>query len=93
MSLDRIEALQNASEAAQQANRESLAEYKKALNGVCATPNGQFVMRSLIKALGVFEPRRDYSQGLVEFNAKRDVYLGLIRPFLTAEIIRELENG
>lgn len=83
---------------AERENSEAIAkerreEYKKALNGVAATPNGELVLKTLIKAFGVFavKPNRD-GMALVADKALRDFYLTFIRPYLDEDLRRELEN-
>lgn len=73
--------------------RERLEEYKKALNSVAASPHGEIVLKTFIKALGVFsvKPNRD-GVALVADKALREFYLSLIRPHLDPEIRRNLEN-
>jgi len=73
--------------------KERMAEYKKALNGVAATPNGQLVLKTFIKAFGVFtvKPNRD-GMALVRDAALRDFYLSLVRPHLDDDLRREIET-
>ena len=68
-------------------------DYKKALNGVASTPNGQFVLKTFIKAMGVFsvKPTRE-GVALVGDKALRDFYLTMIRPHLDVTLRQELEN-
>jgi hypothetical protein len=68
-------------------------DYKKALNGVASTPNGQFVLKTFIKALGVFtvKPTRE-GVALVSDKALRDFYLTMIRPHLDPTIRQDLET-
>lgn len=72
---------------------ENLEEYRKALNGVAATPNGQLVFKTFIKAFGVFAVRPSRTDvALVEHKALREFYLTLIRPHLDTDLRQTLEN-
>lgn len=74
-------------------SEEQYEDYKKALNGVASTPNGQFVLKTFIKAMGVFtvKPTRE-GVALVGDKALRDFYLTMIRPHLDTTLRQELEN-
>lgn len=71
---------------------ENIQAFKGALNAVAATPDGHLVLKTLIKACGVFavKPNRD-GMALVGDKALRDLYLSLFRPHLDANIRQELE--
>lgn len=72
---------------------ENEAEYKKALNGMAASPNGKLVLKTLIKACGVFDPKEGTDGvALIENNAKRNLYLRFIRPYLEPQMKQELET-
>lgn len=72
---------------------ENLEEYKKALNGIVASPFGQFVFKEFVKALGVFTPKsgRD-GVALIEDAARRNFYLQCIRPYLEPELRQIIEG-
>lgn len=72
---------------------ENMQEFKRALNDVCNTPNGQLVFRTLIRAIEAFAPKsgRD-AVALVESNAKKNVYFQFVRPFLEPETRHKLED-
>lgn len=72
---------------------ENMEEFKKALNGVAASPNGNYVLKIFIKALGVFavKPNCD-GMSLVKDKALREFYLSFIRPYLDDEIRQDLER-
>ena len=73
--------------------KESEEDYKNALNGMAATPNGQFVLKQLIRYCGVFAHDDVLNPAkLVEDRGKRSVYLKLIRPYLDKQTLIELEN-
>ena len=71
---------------------EKREEYKQALNGMAATPNGQYVLKILINYCGIFgfQNKLDPAK-LVEENGMRRVYLEAIRPFLTPENKEQIE--
>ncbi len=71
---------------------ENAGEYRKALNSIGSSPNGQFVLKYMIKALGVFtvKPNRD-GMALVADKANRDFYLTMIRPYLDKDLRQEIE--
>lgn len=73
---------------------ENLAEFKRALNDVAQSHNGEFVLRTLIhEVFGVFNiPRSNDGVALVEHNARRSIYLRYIRPYLEPQIRQELEK-
>jgi len=73
--------------------KERAEEYRKAINGVAATPNGELVLKTFIKALGVFavKPNRD-GMALVSDKALRDFYLTFIRPYLDEDLRRNIET-
>ena len=73
--------------------KERAEEYRRAVNGVASTPNGELFLKTVIKALGVFavKPNRD-GMALVSDKALRDFYLTYIRPYLDEEHRRNLEN-
>lgn len=72
---------------------ENMGEYKKALNGVASTPNGQLMLKTLIKACGVFTVSKESDAiSLIRHNERRNVYLQYVRPFLEPDVKKELEN-
>lgn len=72
---------------------EEIAEYKSALNGMAATPNGQYFLKKLIRYCGVYSYDHKIDPAmLVEKAALRKVYLELIRPFLEIETRNTLEQ-
>ncbi len=72
---------------------EEIAEYKTALNGMAASPNGQYFLKKLIRYCGIysFDAKIDPAK-LVADEARRKVYLELVRPFLEPETRNELEK-
>lgn len=71
---------------------ENAKEYAKALNGVACTPNGKLVLRTLIKAGGVFTPSSPVDVStLIRNNERRNVYLQFIRPYLDPDVKQALE--
>lgn len=72
---------------------ENQEEYKKALNGMASTPNGDLVLKTLIKAMRVFDPvTAQNNVALIECNAQKNLYLTYIRPYLTPELKQEIEK-
>jgi len=73
---------------------ENALEYQKALNGVASTPNGKLMLKTLIKACGVFDPDKEGSDGvaLIRQSERRNVYLKFVRPYLEPKQRQELEN-
>ena len=72
---------------------ENAKEYAKALNGQAATPNGLLVLRTWVKALGVFKSKSGLEGiPLVKAQANSDFYLEFIRPFLEPEIRQKVEE-
>jgi len=72
---------------------EEVETYKKALNSMAASEHGKIVLKTLIKACGVFSPDRggDVS-ALIRQSERRNVYLEVIRPFINPELRQELER-
>jgi len=71
---------------------ENAQEYAKALNGVACTPNGKLVLRTIIKAGGVFIPSSPVDVStLIRNNERRNVYLQFIRPYLDSDVKQALE--
>ena len=67
--------------------------YRKAINGVAASPNGKIFLQTLIKAIHVFDPITAKDNiALIECNAQKNVYLKYIRPYLEPDVKKELEN-
>ena len=72
---------------------ENALEFQKALNGVASTPNGELVLKTLIKASGVFSSKGKLDGvALIRASDKSDFYLDFIRPYLEPNIRKELEN-
>ena len=72
---------------------ENQKEYAKALNDMAASQSGKLVLQTLIKACGVFTAK-DGVDGvsLIENNARRNLYLRYIRPYLEPTNKQELET-
>lgn len=88
-----IEKLLRTRKDAEQKVVENEAAYKEALNSIVSTPNGMFVFKTLLKALGVFAvvPSSD-GVSMVADKALRDFYLSVIRPYLDTDLRRDMEN-
>ena len=72
---------------------ENEAEWRNAANSLFASPNGKMFIKYLLRQCGLFsiDSTRDMTKMLEDRGAK-NVYLRLIRPYLTAELLMELEN-
>lgn len=72
---------------------EKYEEYKQALNGMAATPNGQYFLQFLTRYCGVFayQSKLDPAR-MVEENGMRRVYLEAIRPHLIPESREVIER-
>lgn len=72
---------------------ENKEEWAKAANRVFASPDGQLFIKYLLRASGVFrvDTTRDMTK-MLEDRGARNVYLGLIRPYLTPELRTQVEN-
>lgn len=71
---------------------EDMQEYTKALNMVAATPAGELVLKTFIRALGVFnaEPCKD-AAALVAEKANRDFYFTFVRKHLDKNLRQNIE--
>jgi hypothetical protein len=71
---------------------EDMQEYSKALNIVAATPAGELVLKTFIRALGVFnaEPCKD-AAALVAEKANRDFYFTFVRQHLDKTLRQNIE--
>lgn len=71
---------------------EELEEWKRCINGLAATPNGQLFLRSMIQFSGLFVPGniRD-TLGMVEDKCKAAFYLQWVRPYLDEQLRKEIE--
>jgi len=68
-------------------------EWRDAANRLFASPDGQLFIKYLLRANGLFRPdaTRDMTK-MLEDRGARNIYLVLIRPYLTAELLMQLEN-
>jgi hypothetical protein len=74
--------------------KEKEGEYRKALNAIAASDNGVFVFSCLVSAMGIFKPSDEANPAkVVQENAARNVYLRLIRPYLTSEVLDLIERN
>lgn len=71
---------------------EELEEWKKCVNGVAATPNGQMFLRSMIQFSGINDPPElSNPQRMVTNTIKAAFYLRWVRPFITPDLRKEIE--
>jgi len=72
---------------------ENEVEWQKAANSLFGSPNGKLFIKYLLRSIGLFavDNTRDPAK-LLEDKGKRQIYLQLIRPYLTPELLMELEN-
>jgi len=92
-SADRFLEQREAQQHSQEIAAEKLEQYKKALNGMAVTPNGELVLKTLITAFGVFsiaQPQNPASS--YELEVLKRGYLKFIRPHLEPAIRAKLEN-
>lgn len=73
---------------------EEVADYKAVLERICSSPDGQFIMKKLIRYCGVFSFDHKIDGGkLVEDAGKRKVFLELFYPYLSKPTLTKiLEN-
>lgn len=72
--------------------KEGEEDYRKALNGVASTENGQIFLRTLIEVGGIFDPIDTSSPHALLKSNERNTYLRLIRPYLNPEMRRIIET-
>lgn len=72
---------------------ENEQEWRDAANKLFASPYGKLFIKYLLRQCGLFrvDTTRDMTKMLEDRGAK-NVYLRLIRPYLTAELLMELET-
>ena len=72
---------------------ENEKEWRDAANRVFASPDGRLFIKYLLRATKLFavDTTRDMTKMLEDRGAK-NLYLGLIRPYLTPELLTELET-
>lgn len=72
---------------------ENEAEWKKVINRMFATEDGQFFAKYMLRYLGIFNIDNSNNQiKLIEDNGKRKFYLELIRPYLDAKTLNLIET-
>lgn len=72
---------------------ENIEEWKKAINRICGTHDGQLLIKYMIRHNGLYNVDNSINHAkMIEDNGKKKVYLELIRPFLKSDIINKLEN-
>jgi hypothetical protein len=72
---------------------ENIDEYKKALNGMASSEYGKLFLKTLLKYCNIFEYNNSLDgMKLIENNAKKNLYVYLIRQFLEPEIRRDIES-
>ena len=72
---------------------ENEEEWKKAINTICSTAEGELMIKYMLRHNRLFKPGRSTNQvAMVEDSGKQRVYLELIRPYLKPEIIGKLET-
>ena len=66
--------------------KENAEEYKKCVNGIASTPNGQYVLKILRNACGMDSYQRKLDPaGLIEENGKRSIWIEMFHNHLTPE--------
>ena len=91
--VDKLIASREAREKQEAVIIENIKEYKKALNDMAASPSGELVLKTLIKVCGAYAPNGNLDAvSLIRANAKSDIYLEFIRPFLEPELKQKIES-
>jgi len=72
---------------------ENMEEWKKAANSLFSSDEGKLFIKYLLRQVKLFtiDSSRDMTK-MLEDRGGKNVYLGLIRPYLTPELLVELEN-
>lgn len=72
---------------------ENVKEWEKAANRLFAGPNGKLFIKYLLRMNKLFVPDdgKDMTK-MLEERGMKNVYLKLIRPYLTPELLSELET-
>jgi len=72
---------------------ENQEDYKRALNRIAKSKDGQHVIKLLMKFCGVYSVSNHNDViRMAEERARRSVYLAMIRPYLTPTIRAEIEE-
>lgn len=68
-------------------------DYKAALDRIFDSPDGQYFAKYLLRFIGLYaDPSALNPAGLIEDKGKRAVYLKMIRPYLSRDVIMKIEN-
>ena len=72
---------------------ENMEEWKRAVTSMCSTGEGKLFIKYLLRHVKLFkiDDSRDMTK-MLEDRGGKNVYLGLIRPYLPQELLAELEN-
>lgn len=72
---------------------ENKQEWREAANRIFSSRDGKLFIKYLLRASGLFrvDSTRDMTK-MLEDRGTKNVYLSLIRPYLTPELLMELEN-
>lgn len=70
---------------------ERAEEYKRALNNSLGSEDGIFILRHLIKYMGVFSEGSLDAVKLLDERGKKSVYLNMIRPYLDKDVLHKVE--
>jgi len=68
-------------------------EYKRALNNCMGTEDGIFVLRYILRYVGLFSEGSMDAIKLLDERGRKSVYLNMIRPYLDQEILRKVETN
>lgn len=71
---------------------ERIEDYKLALDRIFDSSDGQLFAKYLLKYTGVFHDKPLNPAQLLEDKGRRGVYLKLIRPYLSKDVISKIEN-
>jgi hypothetical protein len=91
--LDRFEQKNKQKEAFFAKNEELKEEYVKALNGMAGSDFGKYFLKVLVQYVDLFGFKEGMeARDMYMSKGKKQVYLEMIRPFLTKELRKEIEN-
>lgn len=90
---DTVGKLQQKKKATEETIRKENEEMMLIIQGIASTENGEEFFRRLVRYLGIFNPQKSFSEKeMIVSRSQEMVYLNLIRPFLTLEQRKVIEN-
>lgn len=74
-------------------NEKLKEDYSKALKGMAGSEFGNYFLKTLVNYIGLFEFKESQNHAdMLMMRGKKQVYLELIRPYLTKTQRKEIEN-